>query len=244
MPDQEPDLTPEQEQEVRRLLADARHDEPMPTEVAARLDRVLSDLAAEPGGGVSDEEQAASVVALASRRRRRVTSVLVAAAAVVAIGVGLGQLTDLGGSSSSDSAAERSTTSADSARTGAGSGAAKEDSPQPSTNGLASGAAPQMAFGNPVRIRPDHFSADVARARHLSDKSASYDARDLDSLETAGGKIDCTPADWGSGTFVPVIYDGHPGVLAFRPVNGDTQVADLFGCGSSKVLRSITLPAR
>ncbi len=246
MPDQEPDLTPEQEREVRRLLADARHHEPMPTDVAARMDRVLSDLAAQPGGAGPDEEQGASVVALASRRRRRVTSLLVAAAAVVALGVGLGQLTDLGsGSSSSDSAADRGMATADSAGSGAGSEAGgKEDSPEPSTNGLASGAAPQMAFAHPVRIRPDHFSADVARARHRSDKSASYDARDLDALEKASGKIDCTPADWGSGTFVPVVYDGHPGVLAFRAVNGDTQVADLFGCGSSKVLRSITLPAR
>ena len=37
------DLTPEEEQ-VRRLLADARHTEPMPDDVAARLDEVLADL--------------------------------------------------------------------------------------------------------------------------------------------------------------------------------------------------------
>ena len=39
----DPDLTPAEEQ-VRRLLADARHDEPMPDDVAERLDRVLADL--------------------------------------------------------------------------------------------------------------------------------------------------------------------------------------------------------
>ena len=42
-------LTPAQEEEVRRLLAEARHTEPMPPDVVARLDRVLDDLADEPG---------------------------------------------------------------------------------------------------------------------------------------------------------------------------------------------------
>ncbi len=45
-----PELTPEQESEVRRLLAEARHDVPIPTEVADRLDTVLAGLTRdEPG---------------------------------------------------------------------------------------------------------------------------------------------------------------------------------------------------
>ena len=58
----EPDspLTPAQDEEVRRLLAGARHDTPMPPEVVDRMDRVLDDLAAEPG-------RAAPVVDLATR---------------------------------------------------------------------------------------------------------------------------------------------------------------------------------
>ena len=44
MTDHDGELTPEQEAEVRRLLADARHTEPMPDAVVARLDRVLADL--------------------------------------------------------------------------------------------------------------------------------------------------------------------------------------------------------
>ncbi|MCW2791044.1 MAG: hypothetical protein JWO76_142, partial [Nocardioides sp.] len=85
MSDDDPDLTPEQEREVRRLLADARHTEPVPGDVAARLDRVLAELAAgEPGP--------TPVTTLASRRRHRAVSVLVAAAAVVVVGIGLGQV--------------------------------------------------------------------------------------------------------------------------------------------------------
>ena len=64
---------------------------------------------------------------------------------------------------------------------------------------------------------------------------------DLDSRHPG---FTCTPGDWGRGTFVPVRYDGRRGVLVLRAVNGDTQVVDLYGCGSSRVLRSITLPAR
>ena len=43
------DLTPAEEERVRRLLADARHTEPMPDEVVARLDGVLADLAETAG---------------------------------------------------------------------------------------------------------------------------------------------------------------------------------------------------
>ena len=42
--------SPEQEDRMRRLLADARHDEPVPDDVVARLDRVLADLRAEAAG--------------------------------------------------------------------------------------------------------------------------------------------------------------------------------------------------
>ncbi|GAA2141337.1 hypothetical protein GCM10009844_11730 [Nocardioides koreensis] len=239
MPD-EPDLGPEQEQEVRRLLADARHTEPVPADVATRLDRVLADLAAQHGGSPDDE--ADNVVAMASRRRRRVTSVLVAAAAVVAIGVGLDQVVDSGGSGESASTADRATV-AESGGAGSGSDQGK-DEPAPGADSLTnSGAAPEQALTDPVRVRPDHFSADVARARQLTHRSAAYYAPDVQALKDASGKIDCTPGDWGSGTFVPVVYDGHRGVLAFRAANGDTQVVDLFGCGGSSVLRSITLPA-
>src|SRR6478672_6379898 len=227
----QPDLSPEQEQEVRRLLADARHSEPIPTDVAARLDRVLAELATQELHDPHDDE-GASVVALASRRRRR----------VVAVGVGLDQLMQAGGggspSSSSMPAADRAVTGGSA---GAGSDAPQRHRrPHSSLNGEKSynaAAAPQMAVSHAVRIRADHFSADVGRARRLT-------RQELDSTSGNRDTPECTPGHWGSGTFVPVRYDGHRGVLVFRRAHGDTQVADLFSCGSSDVLRSITLPAR
>ena len=41
-----------------------------------------------------------------------------------------------------------------------------------------------------------------------------------------------------------VRYDGQRGVLVYRPVKGDTQVVDLYLCGSDDPARSITLPQR
>lgn len=240
--DEYPDLRPEQAREVRRLLADARHSEPIPSDVAARLDRVLAELATQ-GVDATHADEGASVVALASRRRRRVISVLVAAAAVVAVGVGMDQLVQAGGggSSSSMSAADRPEVASGSAGSGSG---ARQRHPQPHSylkdqKSDSVAAAPQMAVSDVVRIRSDHFSADVGRARRLTRHPVQVDG-ELDKRAAR----DCTPGDWGSGTFVPVRYDGHRGVLVFRRANGDSQVADLFSCGSSDVLRSITLPAR
>ena len=244
----EPDrpLTPEQEREVRRLLADARHTEPMPVDVSARLDRVLADLATQDTDHAEpDTSVPATVVSLTSRRRRRAASLLVAAAAVVAVGVGIDQLTHLagtGGSASSDSAATSDV--------GSGSG---RSSLKPENRGSTPGNdqlgsdSPNAAQAGPrllplaraVPLRSGHFARDVARARRLTHERNVYG-----DLDTRHHGFTCTPGDWGRGTFVPVRYDGRRGVLAFRAVNGDTQVVDLYGCGSSQVLRSITLPAR
>ena len=87
-----PELTPEQESAVRRLLAEARHDAPIPTDVGDRLDTVLAGLTRdEPGSpGV------APVIDLAARRRRRnAAAVLAGAAAVIVAGFGIGQVIDV-----------------------------------------------------------------------------------------------------------------------------------------------------
>lgn len=252
-PDPDPGLTPEQERRVRSLLADARHAEPMPADVAARLDRVLAELA-------SGEPVPPVVPLAARRRRRRAATMLVAAAAVVAVGVGLGQLLPTGGESggSASSTADRAMTSdvPDSGRDVSRSPRSRpERSGGIATNGQAA-SAPQglhpspgsdlatlAGFGPPLTVRPDHFSRDVTRARRTV---ASYAASD----RARGGDLDqrsgfsCIVGHWGRGHVVPVRYGQRHAVLVLRPVRGDTQVVDLFRCGGSEVLRSITLPAR
>src|SRR5215218_10271549 len=88
-PEHEPELLESplgasEDARIRALLADARHTEPMPADVAARLDRVLEELA-------QDRAPIAPVIDLA-RRRRTAAKLLVAAAAVVVAGVGAGQV--------------------------------------------------------------------------------------------------------------------------------------------------------
>ncbi|MBB6627955.1 hypothetical protein H5V45_11570 [Nocardioides sp. KIGAM211] len=246
----EPGLTPEQERDVRRMLADARLAEPVPGDVAARLDRVLAELAA---GGHADP---APVVDLASHRRRRVATLLVAAAAVVAVGIGLGQvLPQLSGS-------DGSATSADSAGAGDAPEAAGSDTSRKEAGGsLAEQASPTdgkvtYALPAPRPLSEKDFSTDIRRLRSralqlnaILDNPSAYSAEGLRSEEAGAGALAstsgfvCEPADWGAGVFVPVIYAGDPGVLVFRRAMGDTQVVDLYGCGSSVVLRSTTLPA-
>lgn len=216
----DPDLTPEQETRVRRLLTDARHAEPIPEDVVARLDRVLAQLA------VADADDTGRVVSLTARRRRRVGSLLAAAAAVVAVGIGLGQL--MGGPNGG----------ADTASTDAGSSMREA----PEAAGTDTIPSPTYALKGPVPIHPNRFSRDVARIQRLAD--TAYGAHALGPTSTdEKSTFACSPAAWGAGTFVPVTYGGEPAVLVLRRVTGDTQVVDLFACGSSDPLRSITLPA-
>ncbi|MGN0063688.1 MAG: hypothetical protein ACI379_05555 [Nocardioides sp.] len=92
------------EDAVRRLLADARHDAPVPDEVVARLDTTLAGLVAERDAS-APEPSPAPVIDLAARRRRRMTQFVAAAAVVVVAGVGVNQLQPFGTSSpSSDTA--------------------------------------------------------------------------------------------------------------------------------------------
>lgn len=223
----DPDLTPEQESRVRRLLTDARHAEPIPEDVVARLDRVLAQLA------VDDADDPGRVVSLAARRRRRVGSLLVAAAAVVAVGIGLGQLV---GSPNQG---------ADTASTDAGANSTLREGPEAANR---TAQAPTYAFKVPVPIRPNRFSRDVARIQQLTfdarvQTPAPQSSGSENGTDSTLGGFACSPGAWGGGTFVPVTYGGDPAVLVLRRVTGDTQVVDLFECGSPDPLRSITLPA-
>lgn len=252
-------LTPEQEADVRRLLAEARHDDPLPPDVATRLDRVLAQLAA----GDPDLDPA-QVVELASRRRHRAASLLVAAAAIVAVGVGIGQVLPTGGSDS-DSAA-------DSADAAAKDFAGTESS---ADELLLARRAPR-AHSGPAEVRSGHFTTDVVRAGQFSGvrlRSVSLDsayAAEAPVPDAAGAEMDgnttdsadgvnadgnsvlgglsaksayeCAPGPYGAGRLVAVLYDGEPAVLAFRRPMGDSRIVDLMQCDTGNILRSVTLP--
>lgn len=255
--DHDPDLTPAEE--VRRLLADARHTEPMPADVAARLDGVLAGLAADDGAGpprASDGSAARAADLAAARRRRTVRNLLVAAAAVVAIGVGINEadLTVSGGAEdamSSDTsgggdAAPGAAPGAESQREGAADAVPNTSSAdKPRRAELDSGLAGYAV--RPVRLSAERFGTQVRRLRvetkelALNDMSGQAATDGLFSLDRAL-RPGCSTRGWGAGLLVPVRYDGGLGALVFRRALGETQVVDLFLCGSDEPARSITLP--
>ncbi len=215
------DLTPDEESRVRRLLADARHTDPMPDDVVARLDRVLAGLAEEPA-------REAAVVRLADRRRRA-TRLLVAAAAVVVVGFGGAQVIGGLGAGSND------------ALTGADEEPAAESAEDPGVSGDAENEGPTALPDRAAKIRPQSFAAD---AQALRDAARNYTLTERQAQRDGSAAVldVCTTGAWGAGRYVAVRYAGDPGWIVFRRPQGSTQVADLFLCGSELASRSLTLP--
>jgi hypothetical protein len=224
----DPDLTPAEEQ-VRRLLADARHDEPMPADVSDRLDRVLADLQGEAGA-----RRTPPPVDLASRRRRRnARNLLVAAAAVVALGVGISRV-DLGGQGDADA--------------GSSSGSASDTQSSPLEDDAGGSAASPSAAGPRVRLRSEDFEQAVRRLQatrglsSLTSSAAPQSSAGGDPEARTNGVPGCAVPGTEEGQQIPVTYDGQPGVLVLRPPAGGTRDVDLYLCGEPAATRSVTVP--
>ncbi len=223
-------------EEVRRLLADARHTAPMPDDVATRMEDVLADLSGEPAGQASAGEPvgvpAPTVVSLAAQRRRRAAGLLVAAAAIVVGGVVVAQHLPHGGQASETAGGERSPAAANGSSGNTGNDSAS--APKATTPGLA-GPSPVVRHGR-VLVRPQHFTADALAGRGLL------------TAKNAANRSEFTIAPRGCVHVPPhsqalkALYRRAPAVLVYHRPAGTSQVVDLFVCGSSRPLRSVTLP--
>ena len=227
-------LSPEEDARIQRLLADARHTEPMPAHVVARFDGVLADLHAR-----RTEEQPAAVVDLASRRRRTAATLLVAAAAVVVAGVGLGQIIPNGANDNGPSAsADQAVQEQEMAGGGADAGAGKSSESPDAQSAVPSAEAPTdrgQLLGE-VQIRSGHFGADVREARKALEQAQP------DAIAEFGAPAStCAAGIAGEGTVVAATYDGAAAALVLRPAAGDVQVVDLYLCDTTEPARSITL---
>lgn len=218
------------DERVSRLLADARHTEPLPSEVAARLDRTLEGLAEERR---TPTRSVAPVVDLAARRRRRLVTGLVAAAAVVALGVSLPQI-DLGGGSDSESAGSADTAASE--REGGSVGREFASSEADSGDGADAGdpttgeaAEPNAPMTTPAEVRPESFKKDVAAARDR----ATDDAQAILCGEP--------PAD--AEEVVPVRYADREGYLVFGVTEGGRQEVTLYLCPGGELTRRAVVPA-
>jgi hypothetical protein len=216
--------------DVRRLLAEARHDEPIPTDVAARLDRVLAGLSQER----TEVPAEARVIHLEAHRRRRAAGLLVAAAAIVVGGVAVAQ--HLPGGSGAPATAGGS--AADRNAGAEASGQALTSSPpvSPGPNDDAQKAPLSLVSGR-VRVRPGHFTADALAGRQVAAPTASGSRQDALKAVSPG----CVPS-LGDAVLVPATYEKAPAALVYHAPAGSTQVVDLYICGSAKPVRSVTLP--
>jgi hypothetical protein len=227
--------------EVRRLLADARHTEPMPDDVVARMDDVLTGLRDAPASttaatsaGHADTTPAArrdSVVPLAAHRRRRAAGLLVAAAAIVVGGVAVAQNLPQSGSSS-DSTAEGS------------AGNSGADAPRSRTS--ANAHEPPTVAGGDLRasddgrlvVHPQRFSVDALAGLRLLRHTPARTTNAPDSLDA------CVSVPARAGQVLQVTYQHAPAALVYHSASGGSQVVDLYVCGSHRPVRSATLPAR
>jgi hypothetical protein len=256
-------LTPAQDAAVRRALAEAGGPEPMPEEVVARLDAVITSLAADrpatPEISHPEDHRILPLDPFARHRRVRARYLLAAAAVVVAGAVGAGIVTDRGGSDDAMTAADQMSDD-DPARSDAGGDSGLAESPAsgddkavvPSTAGQE--AAPSQPSSLPVEprrivtdeplreVRADSLREDLVALQHITlphPAAAEYDGATL----TAPKDFMCEPADFGLGYLVGVEYDGKPAVVAFRDTVGQTQEAEVLACGTGDVLHSTTLAA-
>lgn len=237
MPDS-PRPTPEQEA-VRRLLAEARHDGPTPPEVVARLDDTLASLVAERGTAPlrSGDPVPAPVTDLGARRRRLAGVGLLAAAAVVVAGVALGQAlprSDDGTAAGGDaSTADRGTSLAESAQPNAeddGSAGAAELAPESLKS---TAVAPDAGL-------PTLSSADPSLDQQVQDLREDLARFQLGSTDALGR---CELPATGAVRRLAAQVDGQAGALVFQRPDGAAQQVAVYVCGVAEPVRTLTLPA-
>ena len=188
------ELTPAEAERVRRLLAEARHTEPMPDDVAARLDRVIAGLADDPESRATREEASAPVVRL-DERRRRAGRLLLAAAAVVVGGVAVGQLVgdagDEGEASSpaAETADDQGLPAPD--RDSAGSGATFDGTDE-EMPGAVSTTRRSISRQPPAVLRSPRFAGD-ARALAPGSAAQSKARRAAGPVRRRAGRGDALP---------------------------------------------------
>ena len=240
-----PRLPPEEEH-VRRLLADARHDGPVPPEVVARLDETLASLVSERGGaplaqsGPGAARATAPVVDLGARRRRTAGLGLLAAAAVVVAGVALGQaLPRSGGDDASSSGGVAAESDASSRELG---GQSDDDGSADSSSGGAEApeslTSPAPRAGLPTVSLSDPDLSD--RLLGLRRDAATRTTGQPLAPDVQGT---CLMRGIGPGRRLLVEVDGRPGTVVYQPPSGDAQRVAIFVCGTGEPVRTLTLPA-
>lgn len=246
------------EARVARLLREARHEEAVPEDVAARLDDVLSDLARErseaapptpgPAATPPDPHRRTDVLPFdplaARRRRRRSSALLVAAAAVVAavgIGVAVPSLqssdedaatsSEAGGSAEGDFSTDEGRPGASSSVDGQ-SGPGLESAPQEGNDlGTSRDAAALAPRAGEVL---DGGPRELRTTTLEDDVSAVLAEVATDPVPVAGSACAATPGAGGVG--ILTTYDDVPALLVVDPSTGAARV---LGCADGDLLATV-----
>lgn len=250
------ELSPAEEERVRRLLVEARAEEPMPAEVAERMDATLADLARDRDdlhAGVPESERPAGPVSALSSRRRRVVGGLVAAAVVIVVGVGIGQVvvgTDQTQDTATSNGADRSgaTVDDDAMSAEGGAGSQEDRAESPSAADVPAPIAPSVRIRRVDRpvpvVRPERLHDDAIRLRRdLVPAGGRRAATYQRTVVMSPNGFKCSGHGWGAGAFVGVEYDGRLAMLAYREPTGKQQFAEVLQCGTGDLLRSTSIPA-
>ncbi|MCW2784636.1 MAG: hypothetical protein JWP74_1153 [Marmoricola sp.] len=263
-------MTDENDDAIRRLLHDARAVDPIPTEVAARLDATLAGLTGvSPAAPVPDDEVLAEVVPLRSRRGPRL---LAAAAAVVLVaggGVGITQLVRSHDSNTADSLA----TSPSAGRVPSAQPPALASTPGAGTNGSTAPTSALPVFTTAGFARqaaafedaPTGYSSLLNGAENSQkdatgstggDTVRSPDAGPAPNptqhvppattgteaeLGSASGPL-CVGPDLPETTSVPITFDGAPAVLVQHRAQGGSRVVQAWSCDGSTELATTSVP--
>ncbi len=223
----DPEIGPDDEQDVRRLLAEAGGPVRTPADVRERLDRTLAELVAtrheegpEPAPAGAPEH--ASVADIGARRRRRWPALAAAAAAVLVAGYAMTVVvrgTD--GDADSTGAEAESQTDAGGAVADRAGGAAQKPSDQAREGGLVAAPDVTAAFraeaGTVVAVVPPDAAPVVVCA---------------------------TPPTGPGEQGFRVRFRGAPATMVLGPVSKGRRVAVVYGCGAARPLDATVLRAR
>jgi hypothetical protein len=235
----DPELDPEQERQLRALLADlgtSSEASTMPPEVADRLEATLAELVAERPGN----QPRATVVPL---RRRWVPRATAAAAAVIVIGAGGVAAANLldGNSASKDNATAGSSSSdAGGATSQESLGDTATDAPKTPPAARPSGLPLRLP-----RVTAASFDTDVERLLRRRDAASgdtSARQKDRTSLQQYAGSCP-GPAERGRSSTTPVLYDDTRAALLIHPAQGGDQLVEAWTCGGDRLLDSAVVPA-
>jgi hypothetical protein len=245
---------------VRRLLAETGDSpEPMPADVAERLDRVVAELADSPresGDADAVREPATdpatdpattipggAVVPMTRRRHRAWGAALLAAAAITVGGytvTATGLLGDLTGSgaesaSSSDAGGEQESAADGLATTEDGA-----EQPPAGAEDADAGASPVRTLSS-ATLRQDATALARAAGGDLAALKARGSVRDEERTYSAARG--CVPPPGGvQGTRLRVTYDGQRATAVLRPAADGRTDVQVWACDAPVRLARVSVP--